>query len=257
MERAVETPVEQPPAESAAPATRSQMGSSASGSRAANLEDGATVSVHYAPIRGWMWGAAVGLFALALFLDGAIIGSIGPAKPRLSDFHMMLRIVGTIPTWLIVFVAVAAATAHLPVARRIRAEFVLAILTGALAAACAAILKPLVRRPDLAPRGPYEGWAWAPLGDEPWDGTDLCFPSEHAAVAWGVCVALSRMRPSLAWVLIPLGFGAASARVMSRGHHPSDVIGSLLVAMLVSGAVSRLSGPAVRWQSLWTRRPVG
>ena len=196
--------------------------------------------VRYAPLRPWAWLAAAALLVAALLLDGTIIGYVREASPRLGDFHMLLRVIGTVPAWLVVFLVVAAVTAGSPAAARIRWEFVLAIGTGALAAGLAALLKPIVRRPDLAKSGPYEGWAFAPWGDEPWDGSDLCFPSEHAAVSWGVCLTMARFHPQAAWAFLLLGFGTSCARVASRGHHPSDVAASLLVAMGASLLVERV-----------------
>ena len=196
--------------------------------------------LRFAPIPLVFWLATWAAFVCALCCDGLILDNLEPAGERLNDFHMMFRVFGTAPFWLVATAVVWLATVGLPQAAVTRGHMVVATFTGALSAGVAALLKPLVRRPDMADEGPYRGWAWQPLGDEPWDATDLCFPSEHAAMSWGACVALGRAYPRAAPLFVLVGFGTAAARVKARGHHPSDVAASLLVALAVSCAISKV-----------------
>ncbi|MEO0478810.1 MAG: phosphatase PAP2 family protein [Planctomycetota bacterium] len=199
-----------------------------------------------APIRSWMWFASLSVFVIALLLDGYILRSIPAPGNRLSDMQRLLRIAGYIPTWFVLVSAFVLASSGSR--RRVRAMTVggYVLMSAGISGGVAALLKIVVRRPDLRFGAGYEGWETAPLGDRPFDGTDLCFPSEHVAVAFGATLMLARLYPGASPLLLALGFGTAVVRVREWGHHPSDTMGSLVVALGVVALVPCLMRRASR-----------
>lgn len=206
----------------------------------------APVLFRLAQVRPWMWFGITGLFALAVLIDGVIIDSMPERKERLKDFHRMLRIAGFLPTWVFVGAVLACAAWGTQLFRQRVTEAVAVVLNSAIAGGLAALLKIVIRRPDIAKPNadgtypPYEGWRVAPLGDEPWDGTDLCCPSEHSAISYGAVVMLARLYPRASIPLLLIGFGTAAMRVRQRGHHPSDTVVSLALALGVSILVPKM-----------------
>lgn len=187
------------------------------------------------PLPRWAFPLSIAAIVVGILVD-PWVGSIVPdlRSRRFSDLHNLVRLAGYLPTWILIFATLWIAEAD-PAARRPhlrRGIFVVG--TAGLAGLLAAALKILVRRPQPPKLGPYEPWTFAPFGDAPFDGTDFGFPSEHAAVAWGAAIAWSRLHPQLAPVLLPLAFATGWSRVVARGHHPSDVLASSLVALVAS-----------------------
>ncbi|HEB51935.1 MAG TPA: phosphatase PAP2 family protein, partial [bacterium] len=189
---------------------------------------------------------------------------IGRVGGRLNDLHMLLRSLGYIPAWLYaVLVVFVWSRGHADGARLRFAGLALAFHT-AVAGILAAVLKVLIRRPDMpqelrawdvvddrgATLAHYPGWQWQPWGDEPWQAADLCCPSEHAAVAWGAMLAIARLRPSVAPLVLLLALGTAICRVRARGHYPTDTLGSLFTALAAAWLFDRL---ARRWRRPATR----
>jgi membrane-associated phospholipid phosphatase len=194
------------------------------------------------PIPRWVTVLTVLMLICALYLDGAITSRMPADGTTFGDFHHLLRALGYLPTWLFIglLLILSGKSGH----HRARRSAALAIVsTATLSGLSAEILKVIVRRPDpgIGPLGSWtpvmlEGGWWNP---EWWNGADLCFPSGHAAVAWGAAIAISRRWLGTAPVMLLLAAGCAAGRVETRGHYVSDVIASLLVALIVSFLVEK------------------
>jgi membrane-associated phospholipid phosphatase len=186
--------------------------------------------VHDIPL--WAFLTSAGLLIASFFLDNVISNRMPPEGTRFGDLHHLLRSLGYLPTWFFVgILLVTSAPQNLRKKRWSAAVFInlTAIVTGIFAE----LLKILVRRSDPM-MGMESSWKRVPWSEEWWDGSDLCFPSGHAAVAWGAAIAISRRWPGTTPWMMLLAAGCASGRVQARGHNPSDVIASLLLALLVS-----------------------
>jgi len=172
------------------------------------------------------------LLGIALLLDGWVLRQMPADGTQFGDFYYLLRGLGYLPTWIaFCLLFTFAGEKKTLLARRNSA---LAIgFTAAGSGVLAALLKVLFRRLDPQP-GAEGSWQQAPWQGSWWDGTDLCFPSEHAAVAWGAAIAISRRWPGTTPFILLLAAGCACGRVLARAHNPSDVVASLLVAMAVS-----------------------
>lgn len=193
--------------------------------------------------------AAGAVFVLSLGFDG--LTSLAPAKgQRFGDLHALLRIFGYLPTWLLLMLGLALDGQMRRDLGQRAALGLYVLLSAALSGAAAAVLKPLVRRLEPPRTGDYPGWIFAPLGDQPWKGSDLSFPSEHASVAFGALLALARLFPGAAPLCIALACGTAYGRVQARGHHVSDVCFSLLLALGVAWAFERA---VARWPARTVR----
>ena len=195
------------------------------------------------PIPRWVAVLTVLMLVCALNLDGAITSRMPADGTTFGDFHHLLRALGYLPTWLFfgLLLFLSGKSGH----NRARRSAALAIVsTATLSGLSAEILKVIVRRPDpgIGPLGSWtpvmlEGGWWNP---EWWNGADLCFPSGHAAVAWGAAIAISRRWRGTAPVMLVLAAGCAAGRVEARGHYVSDVVASLLVAMIISFMLEKL-----------------
>lgn len=185
------------------------------------------------PIPRWTYSIPILLIILLTPLDGWFVSAVPEDTGHdRGDLMSLLRILGYMPTWFGISLLLLAALP--PTERRKKAAPALSLtLTPMVAGAVAEALKPVFRRPDPIP-GNVETWQRAPLGQEWWDGTDFCFPSGHSAVAFGAALAISRRWPGTTpWIFLAAA-GCAMTRVLELGHHPTDVIASLLIAMLVS-----------------------
>ncbi len=191
------------------------------------------------------WGAVLTVLMLifALYYDGPITSRMPSDGTTFGDFYHLLRALGYLPTWLFFgfLLVVSGSAGH----RRGRKLAALAIVsTAVLSGLATEVLKILVRRPDPG-IGPVASWTPIPMeggwwNPEWWNGADLCFPSGHAAVAWGAAIAISRRWRGAAPVMLVLAAGCAAGRVVARGHYVSDVVASLLVAMISSFIVEKL-----------------
>ena len=160
-----------------------------------------------------------------------------PEGTRFGDLHHLLRSLGYLPSWF--FIGILLVTSAPPNLRKTRWSAAIFInLTAMVTGIVAELLKILVRRPD--PMMGMEGsWKRVPWSEEWWDGSDLCFPSGHAAVAWAAAIAISRRWPGTTPWMMLLAAGCAAGRVQARGHNPSDVIASLLLALLISSWIDK------------------
>jgi len=190
---------------------------------------------------------------ITLLLDGWILERMPPEGTQFGDLYYLFLSIGYLPTW-IAFCLVFTFATHRDHRLQRRESAIAIALTAAGSGIIAAILKVLVRRLD--PREMAEGsWQLAPWEGQWWDGTDLCFPSEHAAVAWGAAIAISRRWPRAAPLMLLLAAGCASGRVLARAHNPSDVMASLVVAIVVSWAIERCFGDPVSQMAVAKQKP--
>jgi len=178
------------------------------------------------------------LILVATLFDGALLSKMPvESSTQRGDFISLLRILGYLPTWIL-FSLLLVLAAPTDQKKRFREDALRITLTAMISGIVAETLKPIFRRPD--PQVGNEGsWERAPLNDQWWDGTDFCFPSGHSAVAFGAAVAISRRWPKTTPLIGMAAIGCAITRIYERGHHPSDVIASLLIAL----CVSRLMNP--------------
>lgn len=189
-------------------------------------------NIPVAAIPRWAFLVAMSILGVALLSDQWLMKQMPADGTRFGDFYYFLRSLGYLPTWIaFCLLYTLAGDRNNLLARRNSA---LAIgFTATISAVVAALLKILVRRLDPRP-GAEGSWELASWHDSWWDGTDLCFPSEHAAVAWGATIAISRRWHRTAPLLLLMAAGCAAGRVLARAHNPSDVAASLLVALAVS-----------------------
>jgi membrane-associated phospholipid phosphatase len=174
------------------------------------------------------WAVALGVsvlwLLLALALDKSVYGALKDRPYAESDFLRLLRVMGVIPTWVmvaLVFVLVDRISRKADGIRGVlfRGSFVLActIASGILGEAA----KLLVRRqrPEVLD-GQY---SFRPYSEHFWSTSNLGMPSTHAAVAFAGAWALYRLHPAGWPVYFALAIGCAATRVMEHAHFLSDV----------------------------------
>jgi membrane-associated phospholipid phosphatase len=149
-----------------------------------------------------------------------------------GDFGRMLRIVGYLPIWLLLAVAVWLQTKDRRTALLIGG---MPTLGGLVAEVCKIVLRR--ERPKL-----HEGeYFFRPFADHFWSTRDIGLPSSHAFVAFSGAWILCRVYPKAWPVWVGLAAGCALTRVQAQAHFLSDVT---VAAVLAYGMVAWCWG---RW----------
>lgn len=175
------------------------------------------------------------------------------AKLEERGWYQILRQWGYLPTWVLIAVVVGlidrdrARRGEWPPASVRRTGVspgpprAIAIIAGAVVAGVLAeVLKLLIGRERP---GPHEGgYYFKPFLHAFVDSRNLGLPSSHTAVAFGGAVALARLFPPAAWVLIGLAVGCGYGRVLSGAHFVSDVYAGAILGWL-AGA----------WAATWVK----
>ena len=189
-------------------------------------------------------GVGLVVMGAATALDQWAVGALVDKSLAQEDWNRGLRVLGYVPTWLVVGAAMVVIDM-----RRVRDGLMragedalgrgLGVVVGALAGGAAAeIMKLIVRRER--PDAEHAGYVFRSFADGTFDSGGLGFPSSHTAVAFGAAWALCRMHPEgkVLWVL--LGLGCGMTRVMAGAHWVSDVVGAALVAYAAVWGLSRV-----------------
>jgi membrane-associated phospholipid phosphatase len=138
-----------------------------------------------------------------------------------ADFGRMLRIVGYLPLWLLLAVAVWLQTKDRRTALLIGG---MPTLGGLVAEVCKIVLRR--ERPKL-----HEGeYFFRPYADHFWSTRDIGLPSSHALVAFSGAWILCRVYPKAWPVWLGLAAGCALTRVQAQAHFLSDVTVAAVVA---------------------------
>ncbi len=196
----------------------------------------------YKPFRSRRVIAGVGAFMLAFVIalpfDTPVYRHFLPTDTGDTDWHRLLRILGYLPTWLIL-----AGVFFLIDTRRIaRMGFGLATSRVGLtlfsvipAGLLAELLKLLIRRvrPDDAD-GEHIYMPWAGAW---WQSGDLGLPSSHTAIAFAGMGMLAHVYPRAAPVLLLMAIGTGFTRVMNHTHFVSDASVGAVLGLLTARAV--------------------
>jgi membrane-associated phospholipid phosphatase len=193
--------------------------------------------------------------AAATALDGLAYEHIVLKNVYETDWGRLLRIIGFLPTWAIVAVALMQASAPpqnaaaQPPSPRWRGA--LPLISATLGGLVAEVLKILLRRErPSAHGGAYVFRDWS---ERTFSSGGLALPSSHVLVAFAGAAMLARMQPRLAWLAFGLAAGCALTRIMARAHFLSDVVLAALLGWLVAELLWRWTK---RGTQLFARRGV-
>lgn len=153
--------------------------------------------------------------------------------------HHMFRLAGYLGTWALMFLLVrwfdTSESKPSPWRDLRRRLFTVPLLAGVATMA----VKLLVRRQRPARWEGFTLFEMRPFGDRLFDGSNLCFPSEHAAIGVAGAVVLTHFYPRGKWIWITWAAGCALSRVANRAHYFSDVVGGTILGLLVANLVLR------------------
>lgn len=185
---------------------------------------------------GWLTA-----FALALALDGWLAGALVPAAKviRHSELAHELREFGHFG--FTIFFACFAGMLHQSNWRGAVMVILSASITG--------VANPLIKwgvgrvRPvvDVTPFSfePFRhGWAGL------FNGSNLCFPSGHAALAFATASALAYLAPKGKWGFYAVASAVALERVGENAHYLSDVVGGAFLGIVAT------------WCAVYVMKPV-
>ncbi|MEQ1689935.1 MAG: phosphatase PAP2 family protein [Gemmatimonas sp.] len=164
--------------------------------------------------------------------------------PRIyeKDLGRLLRVIGYLPTWLIV--ATALWTHDRADATRRTSGWGwrggLVLLAPTLGGALAEVLKMLVRR--LRPTPELFAYDWRPFSEDFFSTRGLGMPSSHALTAFAAAAAMSRVFPRTWALWYLLAIGCAVTRVLALGHFLSDTVVAAFLGYVVGVVLARSGG---------------
>lgn len=188
-------------------------------------------------------------------IDFKLLAVIQSWRPYLKgDLYYVLRIWGTLWTWILISVALLLALPRPPADRPARsgpltpgAAAARVLLGAGFAGLLAELLKLVIRRERPSE---LEAYVFRSLSERPWSSSGLGLPSSHAAVAFGGSLALITLFPRLRWPALVMAIGCGLSRIASGAHYPTDVLAGAFVGWVTSQVVAIwLARPAITTQA--------
>ncbi len=176
--------------------------------------------------------AAVTLGA-ALLVDHWVFANLHIEKTN-TDFFRLLRVMGYVPTWLLV------AGAFLLLDWPRWWERALWLVASVLAGGAAAeVMKILARRlrPSEASLGQYQFRRWS---EDFFDSGGLGLPSSHTAVAFAAAWMLCKLHPRAWPIFIIAAMGCGFSRLAAGAHYVSDTVAAAALAWITTELLARL-----------------
>jgi membrane-associated phospholipid phosphatase len=188
--------------------------------------------------RGFFLYLAIAIVCIvaAHLLDPLALELLRAPKIYESDFGRMLRVVGYLPLWGLL--AVALLLVDWPTPSRWR-RGVRLFGAAALGGIVAELLKILIRRerPGLSADAFYSFRSWS-------DGLlatgGLGLPSSHALVGFAAAAMLSRLFPRATAIWWLLAIGCGLSRVAAGAHFLSDIVVAAVVGYAVGWGVGEV-----------------
>ena len=194
--------------------------------------------------RQWLVFACIAVVALVIahLLDVYAWQQLRDPRILEKELGRLLRMIGYVPTWLIVAIALWAHDRGDADQRSSgwgwRGGLVL--LAPLLGGALAEVLKMVLRR--LRPSADVFAYAWRPFSEDPFSTRGLGMPSSHTMVAFAGAAALSRVFPQSWGLWYLLAAGCAATRVLAVGHFLSDTVVAALLGYVVGVLLARTGG---------------
>ena len=183
-------------------------------------------------------GVAIVAVALAHLLDEPAWRLLRDGRIYEKDLGRLLRLVGYLPTWLIVAAACWISDRGTPSGSPHGGwRGGLILLAPTAGGALAEVLKMLVRR--LRPAPEAFGYAFRPFSDHVVSTRGLGMPSSHTMVAFAAAAAMARVFPRTWWLWYLLATGCAVTRVLALGHFVSDTVAAAFLGYVVGVLLSR------------------
>ena len=185
--------------------------------------------------RRWLKAGVLATAAIvaAHMLDGWAWRVVRDSHVYERDWGRLLRMMGYLPTWLIV--AIGCWTHDRPRdGWRWRGGLLIAAPTAG--GALAEVVKLCVRR--LRPDADTFGYAFRSFADRPFSTGGLGMPSSHALVAFSGATELAVVFPKARWLWFALAAGCALTRVLAVAHFLSDTVAAAALGIAVGTLVS-------------------
>lgn len=151
-----------------------------------------------------------------------------------KDLGRLFRLVGYLPTWLIVAAACWFTDRGTP---RAGWRGGLILLAPTVGGAVAEVLKMLVRR--LRPAPEAFAYVFRPYSDHFLSTRGLGMPSSHTLVAFAAAAAMSRVFPRTWMLWYLLATGCAVTRVLALGHFVSDTVVAAFLGYVIGVLLTR------------------
>lgn len=181
--------------------------------------------------------ALLALFVLVSLLDFPLLHALTNADEHgrvdrsfeTEDWYAMLRVVGSLWTWIVAGLALALLDRSL---RRAIPVLAAPLVAGFIAE----LLKLVLARERPVDNGiiqdgfyhfriPFSGFV---------DGSNLGLPSSHTAVAFGGMTALALIKPRLTPLCLLLALGCGLSRMLTGAHFATDVLLGAAVGILAA-----------------------
>jgi membrane-associated phospholipid phosphatase len=144
-----------------------------------------------------------------------------------EDWGRLLRIMGFLPTWLLIATGVWLHERGLADTAKRRA--LLMVASPIVAGIAAEILKLLLRRERPAA---HDGeYFFRAFSERTFSTGGLALPSSHVMVAVGGAAMLAYLYPRTRWLWFALAAGCGLTRVLAHAHFLSDVVVGTIAAL--------------------------
>ena len=176
-------------------------------------------------------------FVLACLIDRWVYQNIRMSGVYNEDWGRLLRVMGFLPTWMALALAVGlqeGVGAGRALARR---RGWLLFWAPALGGISAEVLKLIIRRERPAVHDGFHGFR--PFDERTWSTAGLALPSSHALVAFAGAAMLARLYPRAGWIGWTLAAGCGVTRILAGAHFLSDVVLAAGAGWLVAWALNR------------------
>ena len=163
-----------------------------------------------------------------------------------KDLGRLFRLIGYLPTWLIIAAAFWLNDRGSASARSVGWGWRggLIFLAPTLGGALAELFKMVVRR--LRPLMDEFAYRWRPFSEDPISTRGLGMPSSHTMVAFAGAAALAGLFPRARWLWYLLAAACAVTRVLAVAHFASDVVVAGLLGYAVGVVLTRYMPQARR-----------
>ena len=187
--------------------------------------------------------AAVVIIAMMLVLDAAEINmmptrgtpSLWPLR-IITDFGKSSYVLTALTTLLALVALIAAGAGRF--ARGVLGQIAerLAYVLGsvALAVIVGELMKGIIGRGRPFVGGKADAFHFSPLS---WSELYASFPSGHALTSCALAFSVAALYPRLRWLMATYALVIVLSRLFLLAHHPSDVVGGMLVGVTCAMAV--------------------
>ncbi|MBC8145442.1 MAG: phosphatase PAP2 family protein [bacterium] len=175
---------------------------------------------------------AIAVIVLAHCADWWTLHHLAMPRFQESDLGRMFRIVGFIPLWICIAIAIVLTSDETSSLRARMRRGVLVLSSAIVGGMVAEVAKILIRRER--PSDGIDHYVFRPWGDDALYSGGFGLPSSHVLVAFVGVAMLGYLYPRARILWFVLGAGCAFSRIAAGAHFLSDVVVAAVLGYAVA-----------------------